>query len=152
ALPHLPLADEDFGYDVSDYQGVHPAFGDLATMDRLIEACHSRGIRVLLDYVPNHTSDQHPWFIESRASRTNPKRDWYVWKDAKPDGGPPTNWISFFGGPTWEWDETTRQYYLHLFLKEQPDLNWRDPDVVRAMHDVLRFWMDRGVDGFRMDV
>jgi alpha-glucosidase len=121
-------------------------------MDRLIGECHRRGIRVILDYVPNHSSDQHPWFIESRSSRDNPKRDWYVWRDAKPDGSPPNNWLATFGGRAWEWDEHTGQYYLHSFLKEQPDLNWRNPKVVQAMYDVLRFWMARGVDGFRIDV
>ena len=144
-----PMAD--FGYDVSDYVGIHPMFGDLATFDRLVEAAHGRGLRVVLDYVPNHTSDEHPWFVESRASRSSPKRDWYIWRDAKSDGSPPNNWVSFFGGPAWEWDERTGQYYLHIFLARQPDLNWRNPEVVEAMHDVLRFWLDRGVDGFRMD-
>jgi alpha-glucosidase len=142
----------DFGYDVSDYCGVHPDFGDLATMDRLIDEAHRRGIRVILDFVPNHSSSEHPWFLESRSSRDNPKRDWYVWRDAKPDGSPPNNWIAAFGGPAWEWDQKTLQYYLHSFLVEQPDLNWRNPDVERAMLDTLRFWMERGVDGFRIDV
>ncbi|MFQ5710053.1 MAG: alpha-amylase family glycosyl hydrolase, partial [bacterium] len=141
----------DFGYDVSDHQAIHPMFGDMATFDRLLAAAHARNLRLVLDYVPNHTSDQHPWFIESRSSVDNPKRDWYIWKDAKPDGSPPNNWESIFGGPAWEWDEKTQQYYLHSFLKEQPDLNWRHPEVVEAMHDVLRFWLDKGVDGFRMD-
>jgi alpha-glucosidase len=150
--PTFPSPMKDFGYDVSDYCDVHRDFGDLAMMDRLIAACHQRGIRLLLDFVPNHTSDQHPWFIESRGSRDNPKRDWYVWRDPRPDGGPPNNWLATFGGPAWTWDERTRQYYLHLFLPEQPDLNWRNPAVVEAMHDVLRFWMRRGVDGFRIDV
>jgi glycosidase len=109
-------------------------------------------MHVVIDYVPNHTSDQHPWFIESRSSRDNPKRDWYVWKDAKPDGSLPNNWLSVFGGPIWEWDETTGQYYLHSFLKEQPDLNWRNPQVKQAMFDAIRFWLERGVDGFRLDV
>jgi alpha-glucosidase len=142
----------DFGYDVSDYCDVHPLFGDLETFDRLVAAAHERGIKVIVDYVPNHTSDQHPWFLESRSSRNNPKRDWYLWVDPKPDGSPPNNWGSVFGGPAWEWDETTGQYYFHHFLKEQPDLNWRNPEVREAMMDVLRFWLDRGVDGFRMDV
>jgi alpha-glucosidase len=150
--PTFPSPMKDFGYDVSDYCDVHPDFGDLATMDRLIAECHRRGIRVILDYVPNHSSDQHPWFIESRSSRDNPKRDWYVWRDAKPDGSPPNNWLATFGGSAWEWDARTGQYYLHSFLKEQPDLNWRNPEVVEAMYDVLRFWMARGVDGFRIDV
>jgi alpha-glucosidase len=150
--PTFPSPMKDFGYDVSDYCGVHPDFGDLATMDRLIAAAHERGIKVLLDFVPNHSSDQHPWFVESRSSRDNPKRDWYVWRDAKPDGGPPNNWLATFGGSAWEWDERTGQYYLHSFLKEQPELNWRNPEVEAAMLDVLRFWMARGVDGFRIDV
>jgi len=150
--PTFPSPMKDFGYDVSDYEGVHPDFGDLGDMDRLIEECHQRGIRVLLDWVPNHTSDEHPWFVESRSSRSSPKRDWYVWRDPKPDGSPPNNWRSAFGGPAWTFDEATGQYYLHSFLKEQPDLNWRNPEVERAMHDTLRFWLRRGVDGFRMDV
>ncbi len=150
--PIYPSPMADFGYDVSDYCDIHPLFGDLATFDRLLNEAHQRGIKVILDYVPNHTSDQHPWFIESRSSRDNPKRDWYIWRDAKPDGSLPNNWEGMFGGNTWEWDETTQQYYLHLFLPQQPDLNWRNPEVVAAMHNVLRFWLDRGVDGFRMDV
>jgi alpha-glucosidase len=150
--PTFPSPMKDFGYDVSDYCGVHPDFGDLATMDRLIEACHQRGMRLLLDFVPNHSSDQHVWFQESRSSRDNPKRDWYIWRDPKPDGSAPNNWVAVFGGPAWEYDEDTGQYYLHSFLKEQPDLNWRNPDVVAAMHDVMRFWLRRGIDGFRIDV
>ena len=142
----------DFGYDVSDYCDVDPVFGDLPTFDRLLAECHRRGIRVLLDWVPNHTSDQHPWFLESRSSRESPKRHWYVWRDPKPDGSPPNNWRSAFGGPAWTFDERTGQYYLHSFLPEQPDLNWRNPEVVAAMHETLRFWLRRGVDGFRMDV
>lgn len=141
----------DYGYDVSDHKAIHPMFGDLATFERLLAAAHERNLCVVLDYVPNHTSDQHPWFIESRSSHDNPKRDWYIWKDAKPDGSPPNNWEAIFGGSAWQWDESTNQYYLHSFLKEQPDLNWRHPEVVEAMHDVLRFWLDMGVDGFRMD-
>ncbi len=150
--PTFPSPMKDFGYDVSDYLDVHPDFGDLATMDRLIAECHKRGLRLMLDFVPNHSSDQHPWFIESRSSLTNPKRDWYYWREPKPDGTPPNNWIAVFGGPTWTYDETTGQYYLHSFLAEQPDLNWRNPEVVAAMHGVLRFWLRRGVDGFRIDV
>lgn len=150
--PTFPSPMADFGYDVSDYRGVHPDFGDLATMERLIAECHARGIRILLDWVPNHTSNQHPWFLESRSSRANPRRDWYIWRDAKPDGSLPNNWRSVFGGPAWTLDETTGQYYLHSFLREQPDLNWRNPEVERAMHDSLRFWLDKGVDGFRIDV
>ena len=150
--PFFPSPMKDFGYDVSDYCNVEPMFGDLATFDRLVEGAHRRGIKVIIDWVPNHTSDLHPWFVESRSSRTNPKRDWYVWRDPKPDGSLPNNWAADFGGVSWEWDETTRQYYLHSFLKEQPDLNWRNPEVEAAMLDTLRFWMDRGVDGFRIDV
>jgi alpha-glucosidase len=150
--PTFPSPMKDFGYDVSDYCAVHTDFGTLETMDELIAQCHRRNIRVLLDYVPNHTSDQHPWFVESRSSRHNPKRDWYFWRNPQPDGSPPNNWVSVFGGAAWTLDETTGQYYLHSFLKEQPDLNWRNPEVVRAMHDALRFWLDRGIDGFRIDV
>lgn len=150
--PIFPSPMKDFGYDVADYCGVDPIFGDLDTFDRLIEAVHARDLRLILDFVPNHSSDQHPWFLESRRSRADPKRDWYIWRDAAPDGGPPNNWISDFGGSAWEWDEATGQYYLHAFLKEQPDLNWRHPELRRAMMDVMRFWMDRGVDGFRIDV
>ncbi len=146
-----PMAD--FGYDVSDFCDVDPIFGDLADFDRLLADAHARGIRVLIDWVPNHTSDQHPWFIESRSSRENPKRGWYTWRDPRPGGGVPNNWVAAFTeGPAWTLDERTGQYYLHLFLAEQPDLEWRHPEVVAAMHDTLRFWLDRGVDGFRMDV
>ena len=116
------------------------------------DLAHARGIRLLLDLVPNHSSSEHPWFKESRASRDNPKRDWYIWRDPKPDGSPPNNWISDFGGSAWEWDPVTGQYYYHAFLKEQPDLNWRNPQLRAAMHEVMRFWLARGVDGFRVDV
>ena len=142
----------DFGYDVADYCDVDPRFGTLADFDDLLAQAHARGLKVLLDFVPNHTSDQHPWFVESRSSRDNPKRDWYIWRDPAPDGGPPNNWISDFGGSAWEWDAATGQYYYHAFLKEQADLNWRNPAVQAAMYDVMRFWFDRGVDGFRIDV
>ena len=141
----------DFGYDVSDHEAIDPIFGDLRVFDRLLAEAHRRGLRVLLDWVPNHTSSQHRWFLESRSSRDSPKRDWYVWRDGRGDG-PPNNWVSAFGGPAWTWDEATAQWYLHLFLAEQPDLDWANPGVVDAMHDVLRFWLDRGVDGFRADV
>jgi len=150
--PTFPSPMADFGYDVSDYEDVHPDFGTLETMDRLIDEAHKRGIRIILDFVPNHTSSQHPWFLESRSSRDNPKRDWYIWRDAGPAGEPPNNWIGAFGGSAWEWDQKTQQYYLHSFLVEQPDLNWRNPEVEQRMHDVLRFWLRRGVDGFRIDV
>jgi alpha-glucosidase len=141
----------DLGYDVEDFCAIDPVFGSLDDFDRLVKELHARGMRIILDFVPNHTSDRHPWFLESRASRTNPKRGWYVWADAGPDGGPPNNWLSRFGGSAWEWDEKTEQYYYHSFLVEQPDLNWRNADLRRAMADVLRFWLRRGVDGFRTD-
>jgi glycosidase len=143
---------KDFGYDVADYTDVDPLFGDLADFDRLLADAHARGIRVIVDYVPNHTSDQHRWFVASRSSRLDPKRAWYVWRDPKADRSPPNNWISVFGGSAWTFDEATGQHYLHSFLAEQPDLDWRNPDVKSAMFDVLRFWLDRGVDGFRIDV
>lgn len=150
--PIFPSPMADFGYDVSDYRDIHPLFGTLDDFDELLEEAHGRGLRVILDFVPNHTSDQHPWFLESRSSRDNPKRDWYIWRDPAPDGGPPNNWLSNFGGSGWEFDEVTGQYYYHAFLPEQPDLNWRNPEVREAMFDVLRFWLGRGVDGFRVDV
>ena len=127
---------------------VHPLFGSLADFDVLLGQAHARGLKVILDFVPNRTSEQHPWFRESRASKRNPKRDWYVWRDPKPDGSPPNNWESGFGGPAWTFDEANGQYYYHAYLKEQPDLDWRDPDVEAAMCDVLHFWFDRGVDRF----
>jgi alpha-glucosidase len=150
--PIYPSPMVDFGYDVADYCGVDPLFGTLADFDDLLAQAHARGLKVLLDFVPNHTSDRHPWFVKSRSSRNNPKRDWYIWRDPTPDGGPPNNWISDFGGSAWEWDEATRQFYYHAFLKEQADLNWRNPAVRAAMYDVMRFWFDRGLDGFRIDV
>ena len=150
--PFYPSPMADFGYDVADYTGVDPLFGDLETFDRLLAGAHVRNLRVIIDLVPNHTSDRHAWFQESRSSRDNPKRDWYVWADPRPDGSPPNNWLSVFGGPAWEWDAPTGQYYLHSFLTEQPDLNWRNPEVKDAMFQVVRFWLDRGVDGFRIDV
>lgn len=150
--PIYPSPMADFGYDVSDYTGIHPIFGDMEDLDRLIEEVHSRGMSLILDLVPNHTSEEHPWFLESRSSRDNPKRDWYLWRDPSADGSEPNNWLSVFGGSGWEWDEKTGQYYYHAFLKEQPDLNWRNPEVQEAMFDVMRFWLDRGVDGFRVDV
>ncbi|MDJ0390590.1 alpha-amylase family glycosyl hydrolase [Roseomonas sp. E05] len=150
--PIYPSPMADFGYDIADYCGISPIFGTLEDFDRLLAEAHGRGLKVILDFVPNHTSDQHPWFRESRASRDNPKRDWYLWRDPAPDGGPPNNWLANFGGSGWTFDEATGQYYYHAFLKEQPDLNWRNPEVRRAMLDVLRFWLDRGVDGFRVDV
>jgi alpha-glucosidase len=149
--PFQPSPMADFGYDVADYCGVDPLFGTLEDFDRLLADAHGRGIRVTVDWVPNHTSDRHPWFLESRASRTSAKRDWYVWRDGRGDG-PPNDWVSIFGGPAWERDADTGQWYLHSFLREQPDLNWRSPELVEAMHGVLRFWLDRGADGFRIDV
>ncbi len=150
--PIFPSPMADFGYDVSDYCGIDPLFGSLADFDALVAAAHARNIKVILDFVPNHTSDHHPWFIKSRASRDNPKRDWYIWRDGKAGGAPPNNWVSQFGGPAWTPDAATGQFYLHSFLAQQPDLNWRNPDVRTAMYDALRFWLDRGVDGFRVDV
>lgn len=142
----------DFGYDISDYCDIDPVFGTMADFDALLEDTHRSGLKLLLDFVPNHTSDEHRWFRESASSRDNPKRNWYIWKDAGPDGGPPNNWVSNFGGSAWEWHEPTGQYYYHAFLASQPDLNWRNPAVREAMFDVLRFWLDKGVDGFRVDV
>ena len=146
----------DFGYDIADYRAIDPLFGTMADFDLLLQEAHGCGLKLLLDLVPNHTSDQHPWFKASRSSRDDPKRDWYIWKDPVrgSDGShhPPNNWISNFGGSAWEWDEATGQYYYHAFLASQPDLNWRNPDVRAAMFDVMRFWLDKGVDGFRVDV
>lgn len=150
--PIYPSPMADFGYDISNYTDVHPLFGTLADVDTLIHQAHQHDLKVILDFVPNHTSDEHPWFQESRSSRANPKRDWYIWKDPSPDGGPPNNWTSLFGGPAWQFDAQTGQYYLHLFDVKQPDLNWRNPHVREAMYDVLRFWFERGIDGFRIDV
>ncbi len=155
--PIYPSPDFDFGYDVADYVGVDPRFGDLAAFDRLVAACHARGIKVILDLVLNHTSHLHPWFEASRASTTGPAADWYIWRDSPgrtPTGRrrPPNNWRGFFGGPAWTWDEGRGQFYLHTFLPQQPDLNWRNPAVRAAVLDVVRTWLDRGVDGFRLDV
>lgn len=150
--PIFPSPMADFGYDVADYTGIHPIFGTMDDFDALLEAVHERGLKLILDLVPNHTSDQHPWFLESRSSRDNPKRDWYIWHDPAPGGGLPNNWRSVFGGPAWTFDEETGQYYYHAFLKHQPDLNWRNPEVEDAMMNVIRFWFEKGVDGFRIDV
>ena len=150
--PFYPSPMADFGYDVADYRDVDPLFGTLADFDALLAAAHERGLKLLMDFVPNHTSIEHPWFAESSASRENPKRDWYLWRDAAPDGGPPNNWKSSSGGSAWEWHAPTGQYYMHQFLAAQPDLNWRNPDVRDAMLDAMRFWFERGVDGFRLDV
>ena len=144
--PIYPSPMHDFGYDVADYCGIDPSYGTLDDFERLLSEAHARGIRVIMDLVPNHTSHLHPWFIESRSSRNNPKRDWYIWRDR------PNNWQSIFGGSAWQWDETSSQYYLHLFLPEQPDLNWRNPEVQEAIFAAARFWLQRGVDGFRIDV
>jgi alpha-glucosidase len=150
--PIYPSPMADFGYDVANFIDIDPLFGTLADFDRLLRALQERGIRIILDFVPNHTSDQHPWFQEARTSRDNPRRDWYIWRDPRPDGGPPNNWLSVATGDSaWQFDRSTGQYYYHAFLVEQPDLNWRNPAVRAAMSDVLRFWLDRGVDGFRVD-
>jgi alpha-glucosidase len=152
--PTMPSPNADWGYDVADYCDVHPDFGTLADLDELVAEADGRGIRILLDLVPNHTSDRHPWFADSRASRTSPRRGWYFWRDPKPDGSPPNNWRSVFGdgGPAWKLDEATGQMYLHHFLPEQPDLNWWSGEVRAAFDGVQRFWFDRGVAGFRVDV
>lgn len=149
--PFFPSPNKDFGYDVADYKGVAREYGTMRDWDMLTREARKRGIRVLVDLVVNHSSDQHPWFRESRSSRSNPKRDWYVWRDPAPDGGPPTNWQSIFGGSTWEYDKATGQYYYHIFMAQQPDLNWANPDVQAAMHDVMRFWLRHGASGFRLD-
>ena len=154
--PIFPSPMADFGYDVSDYCGVDPIFGNLRQFDLLLAEVHARGLKLLLDFVPNHSSDQHPWFLESRSSRGNAKRDWYIWRDpvrgSDGERRPPNNWTSDMGGSAWEFDKHTGQYYLHAFLREQPDLNWRNPEVREAMTDVLHFWFARGIDGFRIDV
>jgi alpha-glucosidase len=159
--PHYPSPQFDCGYDIADYTGVAPEYGALDDFRRFLDGAHERGLRVVLDLVLNHTSDQHPWFLESRSSRDNPKRDWYIWRDPKTsspsgrgaggEGSPPNNWVSVFGGSAWEYDPLTNQYYYHFFFKQQPDLNWRNPAVKQAMFDAIRFWLDLGVDGFRLD-
>ena len=150
--PVFPSPMADFGYDISNYTDIDPLFGTLADFDALVAAAHRLGLKVLLDFVPNHTSNRHPWFAESRASRQSAKRDWYIWRNGAANGGPPNNWLSEFGGPAWQYDEATDQYYYHAFLSSQPDLNWRNADVRRAMHETMRFWLRRRVDGFRVDV
>jgi alpha-glucosidase len=142
---------KDFGYDISDYRDIDPMFGTLADFKDLLRESHKRNIKVIIDQVYNHTSDKHPWFIESMSSKDNPKSDWYIWVDGE-KGKPPNNWLSYFGGSAWEWSEVRKQYYLHLFVKEQPDLNWRNPHVVDAVMDSIKYWLDMGVDGFRFDV
>jgi alpha-glucosidase len=144
-----PMAD--FGYDVSDYQEIDPLFGTITDFRQVVDHIHRLGMKLILDFVPNHSSDRHPWFEESRRSLSSPKRNWYIWRDPAPDGGPPNNWRSEFGGSAWTLDTTTQQYYYHAYLPEQPDLNWREPAVREALHEVMRFWLDRGVDGFRVD-
>ena len=150
--PIYPSPMHDFGYDVADYCAIDPMFGNMADFDHLLSEAHQRGMKLILDLVPNHTSDEHVWFLESRRSRDNPKRDWYIWRDPAPDGGPPNNWLSHFGGSAWTFDGNTGQYYLHQFVKQQPELNYRNPEVVQALLDTMRFWLDKGVDGFRVDV
>ncbi|MEK0082117.1 alpha-glucosidase [Benzoatithermus flavus] len=149
--PFFKSPMKDFGYDVADYRAVDPLFGTLEDFDALLEKAHRLGLKVLIDFVPSHTSNEHPWFQESRSSRDNEKADWYVWADPRPDGSPPNNWLSVFGGSAWEWEPRRGQYYLHNFLKEQPQLNLWNPAVVQALLDAARFWLDRGVDGFRLD-
>jgi alpha-glucosidase len=150
--PIFPSPMADFGYDVANYVDIDPLFGTLRDFDMLLAQAHRAGLKVLLDLVPNHTSDRHPWFVESRSSHDNAKRDWYLWRDPGPQGGPPNNWLSQFGGSAWELDRSSGQYYYHTFLKQQPDLNWRNPQARRAVYDAMRFWLRRGVDGFRVDV
>lgn len=149
--PIYPSPLYDFGYDVANYEDIDPAYGTLDDFDNLVTEAHRRGIHVMMDLVANHTSHLHAWFQESRSSRDNPRRDWYIWRDPRPDGSLPNNWLSVFGGPAWEWDERTEQYYCHAFLREQPDLNWQNEEVRRAIKEVMRFWMQRGVGGFRVD-
>jgi alpha-glucosidase len=150
--PVYPSPMKDGGYDVADYKGIDPMFGDIDAFDRLLGDAHGHGLKVLMDFVPNHSSDQHPWFREALKAKDSDKRDWYVWADPAPDGGPPNNWLSNFGGSAWTFDEGSGQYHYHAFLPSQPDLNWRNPRVRTAMYDAMRFWLDRGVDGFRVDV
>lgn len=149
--PFYPSPMADFGYDVRDYCDVDPLFGTLDDFRTLLSEAHARDLKVMIDFVPNHTSDEHAWFLEARSSRDNPKRDWYIWKDAKSDGSEPNNWQSVFGGPAWSFDDATGQYYLHSFLSKQPDLNWDNPEVRAAMKNQMKFWLDMGVDGFRVD-
>jgi alpha-glucosidase len=149
--PIYPSPMADFGYDVADYQNIDPLFGTLADFERLVAELHRRNLKLILDFVPNHTSIEHEWFRASRSSRQDPKRDWYIWRDAGANGEPPSNWLSEFGGSAWTWDESSRQFYYHAFLADQPDLNWRNPQVQEALLNVMRFWLARGVDGFRVD-
>jgi alpha-glucosidase len=149
--PVQPSPFRDFGYDIKDYCAIDPSVGTMEQFDRLVAALHARGMHLILDFVPNHTAAEHPWFTHSRCSRSSARREWYIWADPGEDGGPPNNWLSRFGGSAWTWDDKTGQYYYHSFLEEQPDLNWRTPAVRQAMAEVLRFWLQRGVDGFRVD-
>ena len=149
--PCYPSQQVDFGYDVSDYENIDPMYGTLADFDHLVQAAKKRHIRIIMDFVINHSSDQHPWFLDSKSSRASAHRDWYIWRDGKGDGHPPNNWISGFGGSAWKFDPTTGQYYYHFFATAQPDLNWRNPAVEKAMFDVTRFWYKHGVSGFRLD-
>lgn len=149
--PIFPSPLIEGGYDVSDYTGVHELFGSLDDFDRLLAEAHGMGMKVILDFVPNHSSDAHPWFIAARSSRDNPQRDWYIWADPRPDGKEPNNWVGCFGGSAWTYDKDSGQFYYHAFLPQQPDLNWRNPRLREAFFDTMRFWLDRGVDGFRMD-
>jgi alpha-glucosidase len=149
--PMYPSPQVDFGYDVASYGAIDPQFGTMQDMDHLFSEAKKRDIRIIMDWVPNHTSDQNAWFLESKSSRTNPKRDWYIWRDGKGPGKPPNNWQSWFGHSAWQFDKTTGQWYYHYFYVQQPDLNWRNPEVRKAMYDVLRFWLDKGAAGFRMD-
>ncbi len=150
--PFYPSPMKDFGYDISDYCGIDPLFGSMADFDELLAKLHANKLKLILDFVPNHTSGQHPWFADSKSSKASPKRDWYIWRDPTPNGGPPNNWLSEFGGSAWTFDEATSQYYHHAFLDAQPDLNWRNPQVRAAMFEAMRFWLRKGVDGFRVDV
>lgn len=149
--PMYPSPNDDNGYDISDYKGIMSEFGTMNDFDQLLSSIHQRGMKLILDLVVNHTSDEHPWFIESKSSKTNAKRDWYIWADPKPDGSEPNNWESIFNGPTWEFDESTKQYYFHLFSKKQPDLNWENPDVRQAVFEMMNWWFEKGIDGFRVD-
>ena len=150
--PICASPNDDNGYDISDYRAINPEFGSMADFDTMLAAMHARGIKLVMDLVVNHSSDEHRWFQEARKSRDNPCHDHYIWRDPRPDGSPPTNWEAAFNGSAWEWNPPTGEYYLHMFSKKQPDLNWENPAVRAAVHDVMRFWLDKGVDGFRMDV
>ena len=149
--PMYPSPNDDNGYDISDYKGIMSEFGTMNDFDQLLSSIHQRGMKLILDLVVNHTSDEHPWFIESKSSKASAKRDWYIWADPKPDGSEPNNWESIFNGSTWEFDESTKQYYFHLFSKKQPDLNWENPDVRQAVFDMMNWWFEKGIDGFRVD-